>query len=221
MSSFTIGIASYNQKEFLREAIESALSQDLRCEVIVCDDGSTDGSLEIAKSYPVKVISQVNKGLVSARNSIIMNATGEYVIFLDADDVFLPALMTEIHRVITQTNADIIAPSFKEFGERDREVILMPNPTLEDFKTGNRIGYFSAIKRSALLEVGGYNPKMTWGAEDYDLWHDLLKRGKVLITIPEVLVQYRVKKESMWTETQKHTEAFMAQIKKNHPEVYA
>lgn len=95
----------------------------------------------------------------------------------------------------------------------------MENPTIEDFKTGNRIGYCSAIKREALLEVGGYNPKMIWGAEDYDLWFDLLKRGKKIVTIPEILWLYRVKENSMWTETQKHQMEFTEQIKKNHPQI--
>jgi glycosyltransferase involved in cell wall biosynthesis len=237
----TIGIPVYNGVEWLPEAIESALAQKGNIEVIVCDDGSTDGSLEIAKSYeskyfnfqsafpgalggiadfPIKVISQVNKGLASARNTIIMNMTGDYLLPLDADDILLDTCIEKIIEKIQETGDDIIAPSFKTFGTSGQEVILMENPTIEDFKTANRIGYCSAIKREALLEVGGYNPKMTWGAEDYDLWHDLLKRGKTLVTIPEVLWLYRTKENSMWTETQKHSEEFMEQIKKNHPEIY-
>ena len=61
---------------------------------------------------------------------------------------------------------------------------------------------------------------MVWGAEDYDLWFDLLKRGKKLITIPEILWLYRTKQNSMWTETAKHQTEFMNQIKINHPEVF-
>ena|SRR3990167_5777912 len=214
----TISISSYNQAEYLREAIESALAQTVPCEVICVDDGSTDNSLEIARSYEpqIKVISQVNKGLSSARNTGLMNTTGDYFIPLDADDILLPNCIEEILKYDT----DIISPSFKCFGKGQDTVILMPNPTIEDFKTANRIGYCSAIKRSVLLEVGGYNPKMVWGAEDLDLWFDLLKRGKKLVTIPEVLWLYQVKENSMWTETAKHQEEFMNQIKLNHPTVF-
>jgi len=228
----SIIIPSYNQQEYLPDAIESALNQTVKAdEIIIVDDGSTDNSLEIAKKYPVKVVSQVNKGLASARNAGIMNAKGDYCLFLDADDMLLDNCVKRILEAIDKNSGltneglmfgqpDIIAPSFKCFGLSQQEVILMPNPTIEDFKTANRIGYCSAIKRSALLEVGGYNPKMTWGAEDYDLWFDLLKRGKKLVTIPEVLWLYRIKEKSMWSETQKHQEEFMNQIKLNHPTIW-
>ena len=87
----SIIIPCYNQAEYLPQAIESALNQKTGedFEVIVVNDGSTDNSLEIAKSYKgIKVISQVNKGLSSARNTGIMNAIGDYILFLDADDNF-------------------------------------------------------------------------------------------------------------------------------------
>ena len=209
----TIGIPCYNQQSYLADAIESALLQG-DVEVIVCDDGSTDNSLEVAKRFPVKVIHQVNKGLASARNTLIMNMTGDYFLPLDADDILLDNCVPKIKEVIEKTGADIVAPSFKEFGISNREVIL-GDPTLEDFKTANRIGYFSAIKKEALLEVGGYSPRMTWGAEDYHLWINLLSIGKKLVTIKEPLVLYRTKKESMWTETQKHQEDYMKQISKD------
>lgn len=222
----SIIIPSYNQAEFLPEAIESALAQGSSViETIVVDDGSTDNSLEVAKKYikkhnGIKLISQVNKGLASARNTGIMKAFGNYILPLDADDKLEANCCDRIDEVRKETEADIIAPSFKCFGLRQDSVILDYNPKLEDFKTGNRIGYCSAIKKSALLEVGGYNPKMVWGAEDYDLWFDLLKRGKKLVTIPEILWQYRIKENSMWKETQKYKEEFMNQIKINHPEVW-
>src|SRR3990167_7452136 len=217
--TITIGIPVFNQVEFLPSAIESALDQTIKCEVIVCNDGSNDGSLEIANKYPVKVINQVNKGLASARNSLIMNMTGSFFLPLDSDDMLMNNCAEKIQDKINETNADIIAPSFKEFGISQREIILMSNPTIEDFRTGNRIGYLAAIKKSALLEVGGYNPKMVKGFEDYDLWFDLLKRGKILVTIPEILWLYRVKEKSMYTEARKYEYELLSQIRLNHPDI--
>lgn len=217
--SITTVIPSYNQAKYLPDAIESALEQD--CHVIVVDDGSTDGSAEIAAKYPAKLIRQVNKGLASARNTGIMNAETDYILFLDADDILLEGAVEKIMQVARDTDADIIASSFKTFGTSNETVILMQNPTIEDFKIANRIGYCAAVKRSALLEVGGYSPRMTWGYEDYALWFDLLKRGKNLVTIPEVLWLYRTKEKSMIHEAQAHHDELMAQIKKDHPEIYA
>src|SRR5690554_5285445 len=86
----TIGIPLYNQQDYVADAIESALSQTTPCEIIVVNDGSTDKSLEVAQRYEkdgVKIINQVNKGLPSARNTVIMNMTGEFLMPLDADDI--------------------------------------------------------------------------------------------------------------------------------------
>ena len=218
----SIIIPSYNQGQYLNSAIGSALEQTVKAhEIIVVDDGSTDDSLAIAKSYEsdgVKVISQVNKGLSSARNTGIMNATGDYILPLDADDMLLEKAIEKITEVAEKTDADIISPSLKCFGLSQDEIILMPNPTVEDFKVGNRVGYCSAIKREVLLEVGGYSPKMWVGWEDYHLWFDLLSRGKTIVTTPEILWLYRTKEYSMIHEANKHAAELWGQISKDFPQ---
>lgn len=216
----SIILASYNQQEFLKEAIESAINQTVPCEVIVIDDGSTDDSLAIAQSYEpkVKVISQVNKGLASARNTGIMNSSSYWILPLDADDILHPECVGEIlFKASQEPDADVIGPSLKEFGISDATIILKENPTLDDFRVGNHLGYFSAIKRSALLEVGGYSPRMEKGYEDYHLWVNLLTRGKRIVTISMPLVFYRTKAKSMWTEAKKHHKELMEQIYKDFP----
>jgi len=218
----SIIIPSFNQSEYLPEAIESALKQE-QCEVIVVDDGSTDNSLEIAKKYQadnmfrLKVISQVNKGLASARNTGIMNSFYKLILPLDADDILMDGAVKKILEVWQTTDADIIAPSFQEFGLSDRTVMFNGVPTLEDFKTANRIGYFSAIRKELLCAAGGYSPRMTYGYEDYHLWFDLLTRGAKLAVIPEILVKYRVKEKTMLKDAQAHHEELMAQIGKDFP----
>ena len=230
MATISICIPSYNQAEYLVEAIESAYNQTFPPhEILICDDGSTDNSLEIAERYtfpkypliesPVRVIKQVNKGLPSARNTLIMNATGDYIMFLDADDILMENALERIHHEILATNADIIAPSFKCFGKSDATVILQ-GFTMEDLKVANRLGYFCAIRRSALQAIGGYNPRMKYGWEDYDLWFDLFKKGYTIAIIQEVLVMYRVKEKSMIHEANAHSEELWAQLKKNHPSLW-
>lgn len=211
----SISISSYNQAETLADAIESAIGQTP--EVIVVDDGSTDNSLSIAEAYQgrIKIISQVNKGLSSARNTGIMNATGDYILFLDSDDILMPNCIEVMEKAIRETNADIIAPSMKHFGVLNNEVILPKTLTHQDFMTANRIGYFSAIRTSKLKEIGGYSPRMTWGYEDYHLWHNLLSRGAVLVTLQDVLVLYRTKTNSMLATAQQHHEELLAQINKD------
>lgn len=211
----SIVIPAFNVKEFLVEALDSALAQTVPCEIILVNDGSTDGTKFICDDYAdrVKVIHQVNKGLPSARNAGIMNATGDIVLMLDADDKLLPTAVERIEKVFAETDADIVSPSFTMFGLQNQDVILQMRPTLDDFKSGNKVGYCSAFKRSDLLAVGGYSPRMTWGYEDLALSIDLLKRGKKLYTIPEPLWLYRIKPNSMLANAQAHHEELMAQIK--------
>lgn len=217
----SIVIPSYNQRDFLADAIDSALLNKPD-EIIIVDDGSTDHSLEIAQKYAtehpnIKVISHVNKGLASARNTGIMNATNDWILFLDADDILMEGSLEKIQKVIDATDADIIAPSFKTFGTSNEIVQLMPNPTLEDFRTGNRIAYCAMFRKSALLEVGGYSPRMTWGYEDLHLTINLLSRGKSLVTIPEPLWLYRTKEHSMIHDAQAHHQELLDIINKDFP----
>lgn len=229
--TISIVIPCWNQAEYLEDSIESAYNQTVQAhEIIVVNDGSTDGSGEIAERYrfaqfpgiesPVRVIHQVNKGLASARNTGIMNATGDYILFLDSDDILMEDAIEKFTQAIYKFNADIIAPSFEMFGLKEGKVII-GGFTMDDLKVGNRLGYFSLIRRTALLEVGGYNPKMLWGWEDYDLWYDLFKRGKTVVPLQDILVRYRIRENSMITEANKHSDELLGQIKRNHPSLWS
>ena len=84
----SVVIPCFNQGRFLREALESVRAQTVRpCEVVVVDDGSTDDTAEVAEAFPgVVYVRQANRGLAEARNRGITATTGEYLVFLDADD---------------------------------------------------------------------------------------------------------------------------------------
>lgn len=219
MNRTTILIPSFGQQEFLPEAIESALSQTIPCDVIVIDDGSQDDSLRIAKQYEpeVKVIQQVNKGLASARNTGLMNATTEFILPLDADDILMDNCVERLLALADETGADILGPSIQSFGVGDIVITLKPNPTIDDFRVGNHLGYFSMYKRNMALAIGGYSPKMVFGYEDLHFWINALTRGYRIETTPEILVKYRTKRVSMWQESKEHHLELMQQIYKDFP----
>lgn len=219
----SIVVPIYNQIEYLADCLDSIQNQSSKpFEVILVDDGSTDGSGEIAERYAEKnrwkVIHQINKGLPTARNSGIMAATQDFVLFIDSDDILIETAIEEIQIVIDQSNADIMAPSLKCFGLSNEEVILMESPKLEDFRIGNRIGSCVCVRREALLAIGGYQPRMTFGYEDLALTCDLLSRGYKLVTIPKVLWLYRVKEHSMALTAKDHHTELLAQINFDVPE---
>lgn len=87
----SVVIPVYNGERYLAEALESVFAQTLPPhEVIVVDDGSTDGSAAIAGRYPVTLIRRENRGPAAARNTGVAVCTGEYLAFLDADDTWMP-----------------------------------------------------------------------------------------------------------------------------------
>lgn len=97
MATASVVIVNYNYERFLRDAIDSALGQGDRVEVIVVDDGSTDGSAEVIRSYGDRVtpMVQANAGQAAAFNAGFAASTGGVVCFLDADDFLLPGTMVD------------------------------------------------------------------------------------------------------------------------------
>ncbi len=91
---FSIIITSYNQREFIKDAVNSALSlRSENKEIIVVDDGSSDGSQDVLRGYgdAIRLVAlEANQGRGAARNCGASLATGEYLLFLDGDDAFLP-----------------------------------------------------------------------------------------------------------------------------------
>ncbi len=89
-------IPCYNHGAYLPEAFASIWQQDYPAvEIVVVDDGSTDTTREVAQHYPaVKYVYQANQGLSAARNTGLTHSTGQYLVFLDADDWLLPGALT-------------------------------------------------------------------------------------------------------------------------------
>ena len=108
----TIGIPCYNAERWIAQAIQSALDQrDVDVQVIVVDDGSTDGSVGIAKNFGerVKVIEGGRSGANHARNLVLQNATGDWVQYLDADDSLEPAkVSTQLREANDGRDADVL-----------------------------------------------------------------------------------------------------------------
>ena len=98
-------IACYNQEGFVREAVESAMSQAHPSkEIIVVDDGSRDGTQEVLNSFGASIILAKlpkNCGVYAARNHGASLASGEYLVFLDGDDVLMPWALDVYDRIIT------------------------------------------------------------------------------------------------------------------------
>lgn len=111
-SKASILIPAYNAESYVEEAIDSALSQTYpNIEIILVDDGSTDSTFRLASNYAarsVKVIGQANKGAASARNRALREASGEWIQFLDADDILHPEKIERQIRYAAEHGTDFL-----------------------------------------------------------------------------------------------------------------
>jgi glycosyltransferase involved in cell wall biosynthesis len=180
----SVVVPCFNGRRFLREAIESALAQCFTpVEVIVVDDGSTDGSREVAECFPsVLIISQSNQGVSVARNAGLHACHGTYVVFLDADDRLHPnAIASHVaafadypDNIMVFGGNRLIDEAGTVIGENDQpaftfhvaEVLLgvVPSPSQ------------SMFRREVLVAAGGFNPFLSHG-EDFDLYARLTACG--------------------------------------------
>ena len=118
---FSVIVPIYKIEKYLKRCIDSVLNQSCKdFELILVDDGSPDNCPRICDDYAqenpnVKVIHKENGGLVSARQAGIKIASGEYIFNLDGDDALLPNALECAKRIISETNADIVSFSYKEY----------------------------------------------------------------------------------------------------------
>lgn len=200
----TIIIPAYNQGQYLKDAIDSALNQTVKCNVIVVDDGSTDNTLYIAQNCPVTVVSKENNGLSSARNTGIKLANTEWVLTLDSDDKIAPDFVEKCLNKANKENLDIVGTWQQEFGDSNNQFNFLPYPTHEMFLTSNRINCCSLFRKKMWEEIGGYDENMRLGYEDYDLWLRSTKKCYTVGIVPEYLFFYRKHGESLVTVATRH-----------------
>lgn len=171
-------IPCYRHAHFLGGAIESGLAQTYpNVEVVVVDDGSPDDTAQVAARYPVRCARQENRGLSAARNTGLRVSSGEFLVFLDADDRLLPNAISDGLTVFKQhPNCAFVSGDHRRVAADGSPV---PTPervsaTTEhyaDFLRGNYIGMHATVlyRRAPIAEAGGFDESLR-ACEDYDLY---------------------------------------------------
>lgn len=171
-------IPCFNQGRFLGDAIESALAQShAPREVIVVDDGSSDETADVAGGYPVRYVRQRNQGRSTARNRGLRESSGDFVVFLDADDRLLAdALRSGMECMAASPDSAFVYGRFYHIAEDGRFLKPPPDPPADEdlylaLLRYNHIGMLATVlfRRSVLEAVGGYHPGLT-RAQDYELF---------------------------------------------------
>lgn len=228
MPKVSVIIPCFNQAQFLNECIDSVLNQTMQnFEIIVVDDGSDSlasvAILDKLDKPKTKLIRKKNGGLVSARNAGIEIATGKYILPLDCDDKIAPTMLEKCSAYLDEHDECGICGGLTELFGTESGVWDIPKYSWPQILLGNRLVATNMFRRDDWATVGGYNPNMTHGLEDWDFWLSILELGRTVFQFDEVLFFYRKHGESMISDLQKRAvnrQRMINQIIQNHRDTY-
>lgn len=209
MSKVSAILPVFNGRRYLREAAESVVAQTLApCELIVVDDGSTDGSIDELTAlpgapFPVKVLRQPNAGQSAARNLAARHAEGDYLAFLDQDDRWLPRHLEDLAGVLDENPA--AGWAYSDFDEIDGGGNLVtlsfmrahgvrhPKSSITDCIRTDLMVLPSAsvLRRAAFEQAGGFDELLV-GYEDDDLFVRVFRLGWEHRFVDRSLVRFRI-----------------------------
>lgn len=212
MDKISIIIPIYNVEAYLRECIDSVLSQNYpNLEIILIDDGSTDSSSMICDDYmqkykTIQVIHKQNGGLSDARNVGLQYATGAYIFFLDSDDFLAENSISELYKLCVQYDADIAVANFWYFFSNSKKIsaqacsqntlltkieamrLLLENRMIKNFAWGKL--YKSSILNNLAFPVGKLFEDVYWT-------HLVFDRASHVIVSPNESIYYRQRDNSI------------------------
>jgi glycosyltransferase involved in cell wall biosynthesis len=206
MPLISVIIPVFNGEKTLQETIESVLNQNWRdFELLIINDGSEDATLEIVarfKDSRIKIFSYPNAGQSTSRNRGIGLATGEYISFIDADDLWTPDKLEAQLRALQENPKAAVAYSWTDWIDESGQLLGQGSHNTEQGKVFAKLllndfvanGSNALIRRQALTEVGGFDASVT-PAEDWDMWLRLAVHYE-FVAVPYVQVFYRISPSS-------------------------
>jgi len=193
----SVVIPVWNAARYLSETLRSVLRQTRPAEeIVVVDDGSTDESAAVAEEFGarVRVLRQENRGESAARNRGIEAAQGDWIAFLDADDLWHPdKLARQLAAVRADPAVDCVHTNWYYFGRQNGRVDVSITDAAERYRPG-RVAADNPFRISSLLvrrELPLRFPEWTQDGEDLIYFLELVRTAKVVL-VPEELIGYRV-----------------------------
>lgn len=203
INTVSVVMPVYNSEKYIKEAIESVLAQTFNdFEFIIVNDGSTDNSESIIKSYlddRIYYIKKEHSGIADSLNLGIKHSTGMFIARMDADDIMYPErLEKQVALMLRNKDIDLLGTGFEYIknGEKSKQYFSVPQtcPTMEMFIKGQNIVAHptvmmraESLKKLPFLYEQYYN-----GVEDLKLWMTMLSRGLKMWVIPTILHGYRI-----------------------------
>lgn len=199
MPKLSVVMGVYNAEPTVLSSIDSILSQSfVDFEFIICDDGSSDKTLEILEDLAktdgriMLVKNDCNQGLAYSLNRCIDAAHSEFIVRQDADDISLPLRLQKLYDFMTTNYEVAVAGSFVSLSDDSGvwgQIAWPKKPENSQWMMRPQIVHASCIMRKKnIISVGGYDVKAI-RVEDIDLWFRLLAVGDVIVNIPDFLYQ--------------------------------
>ena len=191
-----------NGLPYIGETIQSVLKQSFSAfEFVIIDDGSTDKTIDAIKAFHdprIKLITQENTGVATAKNRAIMASIGKYIAIIDADDICLPNRLEQQYNFLEAHPDHVLVGGFVDIIDKDGNYLYTEKKPIEDQDIRkhqdqrNPWSHSSVMfSREAFDAVGGYYEPVQQYIVDYMLLYQLSKQGKVH-QLPQVVVQYRI-----------------------------
>jgi len=231
--TFSIIIPAYQAAGFVAEAVESALAQTLGPhEIILCDDGSTDDLHSAVEPFRERIIllQRPHRGAGAARNAALRAASGDFIVMLDADDVYEPDRLSALGELAAaRPDLDILSTDayLEQGGVRNGRF----HESTPFATTNQRLAIFDrcfvawpALRRARVIEVGGFDESAEIApAEDWDLFARLILSGSKAGIVDEPLMQYRQHPASMTANRAQALRSRVAFLEKarGHPSLSA
>jgi len=210
-------IPAFNASRYLREAIDSALNQTIAPrQIIVIDDGSTDDSVEIARSYgdAVTVLTQANAGSSAARNRGLAEADQPLITFLDHDDRYLPdKLEWQLQALSGRPEAMLCICRVRNFWSPELPDTARGNVDLTpQFRPGQVFTWL--MRREVFDRVGPFNMSPNFQfAEGSEMYSRIESAALKVVRIDDVLVERRLHASNKTTNSKAHLDGIMALMK--------
>ena len=209
---------AYNAEKYIGKAIDSVLAQSFTdFELLIINDGSTDATEKIIRSYAderIRLINQPNQGIASALNMGLMNANAELIARFDADDICMPERLMVQYDFLHDHPDHIIVGSDADYIDMNGDYVFtcrLPAHTNEEIRelTLNKCPFIhSAVlfRKAAIVQIGGYN-EHAYAFQDHLLWSRVISLGKAF-NLSETLLQVRLNPESISIDEKWRTKRF-------------
>jgi glycosyltransferase involved in cell wall biosynthesis len=193
----------HNAGSYLTVAVGSALGQTYgNVELVLVDDGSTDGSSQIAAALErehrarLSLLRTSRLGPYPARNVALSKARGEFIAFLDSDDWWEPTALAKLHAALAASGADIAYCGWQNVGEGVTSAPFLPpeyekDDPIEGFLRGCPWPIHAALVRHSVVQRLGAFSERRFSSMDYDFWLRALVLTRAIVRVPEVLAYYR------------------------------